>query len=50
MNLPMRLSGFNVFQLFLQAKKVGFFRFQCNEIVENADIIRNSGILEGESC
>ena len=41
----MRLAGFNVFQQFLQAKKVIFFRFKCNEIIENAGIIRNSGIF-----
>ena len=43
----MRLAGFNVFQLYLDAKKVVFLDFNVMKIVENASIIRNSGILGG---
>ena len=45
-NLQIRLVVIIVFQSFLWAKKVGFL---CNEIIQNAGAIRNSGIIGGRA-
>ena len=48
-NFPMRLTGFNVFQQFVQAKKVVFLYFDVIKSLKMRVLLEIQLLLEGES-